>query len=149
MTGAGMGKGLSTYRSGVDYTPNRSWWYCWNDFDADAVSRDLDAIASIGADHIRIMLVWPYFQPNPKTVSERHLELLDALMRLAVARRIDVCASLFVGWLSGYAFKPPFQADDSFYRISQGGSSQELYVRRVAEVMRMHDNFLGVDLGMA
>jgi len=27
--------GINKYRFGVNYTPTRSWWYCWNDFQAD------------------------------------------------------------------------------------------------------------------
>ncbi len=93
------------------------------------------------------MLLWPYFQPNPAVISEAHLDRLDTLMRLAGERQLDVCAALFVGWLSGYAFKPPYQSDDSFYRLSESRKHQELYLMRVAEIMKQHDNALGFDLG--
>ncbi len=139
--------GLTRYRFGVNYTPTRSWWYCWNDFQSDAIAEDLDAIAELGADHIRIMLIWPFFQPNPKVVSQAHLDRLDILIELADKRQLDVCVSVFVGWLSGYAFKPPFQSDASFYRLSESQAHQEYYVKRVAEVMKSHDNVLGLDLG--
>ena len=142
-----MRTGVNQYRFGVNYTPTRAWWYCWNDFCSDAVARDLDAIAGLGADHMRIMLIWPYFQPNPRVVNATHLEHLDTLMVLANERQLDVCAALFVGWLSGYAFKPPYQPDAEFYGLSDGRRAQEHYVTRVAEVMRGHENFLGFDLG--
>lgn len=138
---------LTKHRFGLNYTPARAWWYCWNDFSADAIARDLDTIAELGADHIRIMLVWPYFQPNPKAVSEAHLDRLDALMRLARDRGIDVCVTLFVGWLSGYSFQPPFQNNKTFYDLAESRVPQELYLARVAERMKGHKNFLGIDLG--
>ncbi|MGE5530463.1 MAG: glycoside hydrolase 5 family protein [Patescibacteria group bacterium] len=137
---------LTRHRFGVNYTPARSWWYCWNDFEPGAVAADLDAIAGLGADHIRIMLIWPYFQPNPRAVSGAHLERLDTLMALAGERRLDVCAALFTGWLSGYAFKPPYQADASFY-LPESAAPQELYLQSVADLMKEHGNFLGFDLG--
>lgn len=139
--------GITQHRFGVNYTPTRSWYYCWNDFEEDAIARDLDSIAEIGADHIRVMLIWPYFQPNPKSISEAHLERLNTLTRIAAQRDLDVCVSLFVGWLSGYAFKPPFQKDASFYELSESRENQERYLKRVAGEMMQHDNFLGLDLG--
>jgi endo-1,4-beta-mannosidase len=108
-----MSIGITRHRFGVNYTPTHAWWYCWNDFRADAIAKDLDAISCLGADHIRIMLVWPFFQPNPRVVSEVHLERLDTLLGLADERQLDVCVSLFVGWLSGYAFKPSYQKGPS------------------------------------
>ena len=45
---------LLRHRFGVHYAPPRSWFHIWNDFDADVVARDLDAIASLGADHLRM-----------------------------------------------------------------------------------------------
>jgi len=142
-----MKLGINKYRFGVNYTPTRSWWYCWNDFQTDAIAQDLDTIAELGADHIRIMLIWPYFQPNPQEVSKAHLDRLETLMVLAKERQLDVCVSLFVGWLSGYAFKPSFQSNSSFYQLSKSQVHQEHYVKSVAEVLKSHDNFLGLDLG--
>src|SRR5271165_1932171 len=83
------GLDLNRHRFGVNYTPSRNWWFCWNDWDAWSIVRDLDAIAALGADHLRIMLVWPFFQPNPKWVSTAHLERLDQLLRLMGERRLD------------------------------------------------------------
>lgn len=139
--------GLDQHRFGVNYTPTRSWWYCWNDFSPEDIAADMDSIAELGADHIRIMLLWPFFQPNPRVVSAAHVERLHILMRLAAERQLDVCVSLFVGWLSGYAFKPSFQKDGTFYDLQASREPQELYVRTLAEAMRQHGNFLGFDLG--
>ena len=142
-----MKANIREYRFGVNYTPTQGWWYCWNDFCADAIARDLDSIKLLDADHIRIMLIWPYFHPNPSAVSQAHLERLRALMDLALERELDVCVALFVGWLSGYKFLPPFQSDDSFYDLSRSGGAQELYMKSVAEVVKDYGNFLGFDLG--
>src|SRR5271165_830168 len=84
-----VGLDVNRHRFGVNYTPSRNWWFCWNDWDAWSIVRDLDAIAVLGADHLRIMLVWPFFQPNPKWVSTAHLERLDQLLRLMGERRLD------------------------------------------------------------
>ena len=74
------GLDLTRHRFGVNYTPSHNWWFCWNDWNTDPIERDLDAIAALGADHLRLMLIWPFFQPNPKWVSSAHLERLDQLL---------------------------------------------------------------------
>src|SRR5919197_612460 len=51
-------------RFGLNYTPSRSWWYCWSDWDARSIRADLADIAALGMDHIRIMALWPELQPN-------------------------------------------------------------------------------------
>ena len=138
---------LHSYRFGVNYTPSRNWWYCWNDFHADSIARDFDMVARLGADHLRIMLIWPFFQPNRSWVSPAHLERLDVLMGLARERNLDVCPSMLTGWLSGYPFKAFFERKDSFFSSERAWAAQQLYFRSVAEVVGGHDNFLGFDLG--
>ena len=70
---------LLRHRFGVNYVPSKRWYYFWNDFDADSVARDLDVIASLGVDHIRMLLIWAYFQPNRTWVSPTHLDRVEKL----------------------------------------------------------------------
>ena len=69
----GFNHAVRNHRFGVNYTPSHNWWFCWNDWQVDPIQRDLDAIAALGADHLRLMLVWPFFQPNLTWVSTRTL----------------------------------------------------------------------------
>lgn len=41
-------------RFGANYTPSRGWFHHWLDFDLDEVRADLDSIAALGLDHIRV-----------------------------------------------------------------------------------------------
>jgi hypothetical protein len=144
---------LHRHRFGVNYTPSRNWWFCWNDWDAGSIARDLDAIAALGADHLRILLVWPYFQPNPTYVSGLHLARLDQLLTLMGERRLDALVTVFTGQLSGWYFLPPFQkerdarAGEAFYSDSEMFRAQELFVRELSRVMQPHTNIIGFDLG--
>lgn len=143
-----MGLDLNVHRFGVNYTPSRNWWFCWNDWHADSMARDLDAIAALGADHLRLMLVWPFFQPNPKWVSPAHLERLDQLLTLMGERRLDALVTAFTGQLSGLYFLPPFTRNsDNFYTDSAMWSAQELYIRELARTMKPHSNVIGFDFG--
>jgi hypothetical protein len=158
---------LTRHRFGVNYTPSHNWWYCWNDWDADPIRRDLDAVAALGADHLRIFVIWPYFQPNPKWVSPVHLERLDQMIKLMGERRLDALVTVFTGALSGNGFLPFFPPppgfgshDGLFFNSPEmvpGGlaqvalqlwwSAQELLVRELARTLKPHANVIGFDLG--
>lgn len=140
-------KELKTIRFGVNYVPSKKWWYAWNDFDQDAIAEDLDAITELGADHIRMMMVWPWVQPNPRTVSQAHLDRLDVIMMLAAERKLEVCVTMLTGWLSGWAFRPVFDNPEGFFTDSKIRTAIEVYFRAVAERTNRHENFMGFDLG--
>jgi hypothetical protein len=112
------------------------------------MARDLDAIAGLGADHLRIMVVWPFFQPNPRWVSPLHLERLDQLLSLMGERRLDALVTVFTGQLSGWFFLPSFnRLSDGFYTAKPMWNAEELLVRELARVMKPHANVIGFDFG--
>jgi len=139
--------GIGHCRFGVNYTPSKNWWYCWNDFDAESIARDLDAIASLNADHIRIMALWTFFQPNAGWVSPAHIERLDVLMELAGKRGLDVCVSMLTGHLTGHNFRQGYERGACFFSDKTLLDAQELYFSELAKVLNKRANFLGFDLG--
>jgi endo-1,4-beta-mannosidase len=142
------GHELDRHRFGVNYTPSKNWWFCWNEWDADPIKRDLDGIASVGADHLRILLIWPYFQPNPTWVSPLHLERLDQLLTLMAECNLDAVVTVFTGQLSGWFFLPPFNKPGSaFYTDEAMWKAQELFIREVARVIASKANIIGFDVG--
>jgi len=151
----GSGLDLTRHRFGVNYTPSHNWWFCWNDWNADPIRRDLDAIAALGADHLRLMLIWPFFQPNPRWVSPAHLDRLEQLITLMSDRRMDALVTVFTGQLSGWYFLPPFtprpgsgtSAGEDFFTGSEMWNAQELFVRELARTLRPHANVIGFDMG--
>ena len=68
-------------------------------------------------------------------------------MTLAGERHLDVCVTVFNGWLSGYSFVPPINDRATFYESARSWKMAELYLRKVAETVVPHHNFLGFDLG--
>ncbi len=141
-------RNLDRHRFGVNYVPSKNWWFCWNDWDRDSIMRDLDAIAAIGADHLRVQSIWPYFQPNPNWVSPPHLERLDGLLTLMGERNLDALVTVFTGQLSGWFFLPSFNcAGDGFFTDNMVWTAQEVLIRKLAQVSKSHANFIGFDLG--
>jgi hypothetical protein len=114
---------LTRHRFGVNYTPSHNWWFCWNNWNPDPIRRDLDAIAALGADHLRILLIWPFFQPNPTWVSPAHLDRLNQLITLMGERQLDALVTVFTGQLSGWYFLPPFN------RLSNGFFTDRIIAR--------------------
>lgn len=136
------------HRFGVNYTPSHDWWFCWNNWNEGPIQRDLDAIASLKADHLRLLLIWPYFQPNLTWVSPLHLERLDALLTWMGQRRLDALITVFTGQLSGWYFLPPFnQPGQGFFTDATIWKAQELLMRELARVAAGHENVIGFDLG--
>jgi endo-1,4-beta-mannosidase len=138
---------LLRHRFGVNYVPSRNWYYCFNNWNADDIFRDFEAIAGLGADHIRMMLIWPWFQPNPTYVSQAHLDHLEQMISMAADFHLDVLVTLFNGWLSGYHFNPPYLENALFYSSPEWLRVQELYLAEVAKRVSGYTNFLGFDLG--
>jgi hypothetical protein len=136
------------HRFGVNYTPSHNWWFCWNDWNPDPIKRDLDGIAALGADHLRILLIWPFFQPNPKWVSPAHLDRLDQLVTLMGERRLDALVTVFTGQLSGWYFLPSFyRQSDLFLTSPVTVAAEDLFVSELGRILSRHDNLIGFDMG--
>jgi endo-1,4-beta-mannosidase len=147
-TKANIRNALNRHRFGVNYTPSSNWWFCWNEWNVDPITRDLDSISALGADHLRIMLIWPYFQPNLTWVSGAHLERLSQLLGLMGERGLDALVTVFTGQLSGWFFLPPFnKPDPALYIDAEIWKAQELLIRELAGTMKTHENMIGFDFG--
>jgi endo-1,4-beta-mannosidase len=139
---------LTRHRFGVNYTPSHNWWFCWNDWNPDPIRRDLDAIAALGADHLRILLIWPFFQPNPTWVSPAHLDRLNQLITLMGERQLDALVTVFTGQLSGWYFLPPFnRLSNGFFTDRIMLDAQALFIRELSRTLAPHQNVIGFDMG--
>jgi endo-1,4-beta-mannosidase len=140
-------------RFGLNYVPPKNWWYCWSDWDAKSVREDLQAIADLGMDHIRIQCLWPLFQPGINFVSARSLERLQELLDLAHGAALDVEVAVLDGWLSGFAFLPAWVtplATDSSRKIFTNPEiieAEKLLFTEIGKSIGNHPRFLGFDLG--
>ena len=141
-------------RFGANYTPSRHWWHVWLDFDTpgttDGIRRDLDAIAGLGLDHIRVFASWPVFQPNRGVVRPRALAQLVELVRLAAAAGLDVSVDALQGHLSSFDFYPSWTLTwhrRNVFTDPAVVDAQALLVRALATALRDEPNYLGLNLG--
>lgn len=90
----------------MNLTPSKHWMFWWLDPDWDALRRDLDAIAGLGADHVRFFPLWPVVQPNRSSIRPAPLADLRRLVQEAAERGLDASVDVLQGHLSSFGFPP-------------------------------------------
>ncbi|GAA4600694.1 cellulase family glycosylhydrolase [Actinoallomurus liliacearum] len=139
-------------RFGVNYVPSENWWFSWSDWKRASIAADLDDIASLGMDHIRIMLLWPELQPNATYVRGEQLDRLEELLDLADDRHLDVQVTVLNGAVSGVLFVPPHLIDNGNGKIRNvltdpvAIEREQWVLGRIAERIGRHRRFMGFDL---
>ncbi|MER6179747.1 glycosyl hydrolase [Streptomyces sp. NPDC001652] len=137
-------------RFGVNYTPSEGWFHHWLDFDLDSVRADLDSIAALGLDHIRVFPLWPYFQPNRTLIRERAVADLVRLADAAAERGLDVNVDGLQGHLSSFDFLPAWTRTwhrRNLFTDPEVVEGQAAYLRTLAAALADRPNFIGMTLG--
>ncbi|MFD4529336.1 glycosyl hydrolase [Streptomyces sp. NPDC058470] len=137
-------------RFGVNYTPSVGWFHHWLDFDLDAVRADLDSIAALGLDHIRVFPLWPYFQPNRTLIRPRAVEQLVALADAAAERGLDVNVDGLQGHLSSFDFLPAWTQTwhrRNIFTDPAVVEGEAEYLRVLAGALADRPNFIGMTIG--
>ncbi|MBG7700112.1 MULTISPECIES: glycoside hydrolase 5 family protein [Streptomyces] len=137
-------------RFGVNYTPSEGWFHHWLDFDLDSVRADLDSIAALGLDHVRVFPLWPYFQPNRALIRPRAVEQLVALADAAAERGLDVNVDGLQGHLSSFDFLPAWTRTwhrRNLFTDPDVIDGQAAYLRTLAAALADRPNFIGMTVG--
>ncbi|MFJ8549560.1 glycoside hydrolase 5 family protein [Streptomyces sp. NPDC093676] len=137
-------------RFGVNYTPSEGWFHHWLDFDLDSVRADLDSIAALGLDHIRVFALWPYFQPNRTMIRPRAVEQLLSLADAAAERGLDVNVDGLQGHLSSFDFLPAWTQTwhrRNIFTDPQVVEGEAAYLRTLAAALADRPNFIGMTIG--
>jgi hypothetical protein len=139
-------------RLGLNYTPSRSWWYSWSDWDAASIKADLADIEALGMDHIRIMGIWPELQPNAAHVNGEMVGRIRTLLDLAGAHRLQVEVTVLDGAVSGFLFVPPWLIDNGDGRLANlftdpgAIAAQQRLFAALGAGLGDHPGLLGFDL---
>ncbi|MGO2542640.1 glycoside hydrolase 5 family protein [Specibacter sp. AOP5-B1-6] len=137
-------------RWGVNYTPSEGWFHSWQDFSLDAVKADLESIASIGLDHVRIFPLWPLLQPNRSLIRPAGIADVGKVVDVAAEFGLDVSVDGLQGHLSSYDFLPSWVTSwhrrNIFTDPDVIAAEVELVTALAAEVTS-RPNVLGMTLG--
>ncbi|WP_104091056.1 glycosyl hydrolase [Arthrobacter sp. GMC3] len=146
-TNSGRNKPL---RWGVNYTPSKSWFHSWQDFDIDAVRADLESIASIGLDHVRIFPLWPLLQPNRSLIRAAGIADVGKVVDAAAEFGLDVSVDGLQGHLSSFDYLPSWVTSwhrrNIFTDPDVVAAEAELITALATEVSS-RPNVLGMTLG--
>lgn len=135
---------------GVNYTPSHNWFFFWLHPDWDAVARDLDGIASIGLDHVRIFPLWPILQPNRTWINGAALEDLRHMAELAGERGLDVYSDVIQGHMSSFDFVPSWLVswhESNMFTDPPAIQAQADLVGAVYETLSDLPHFRGLTIG--
>ncbi|GAA3339551.1 cellulase family glycosylhydrolase [Curtobacterium pusillum] len=137
-------------RFGVNHTPSVGWFHSWLDFSASDTARDMEAIASLGADHVRIFPLWPVVQPNRTLIRKQALADVATVVDIAGSFGLDVNVDALQGHLSSFDFVPSWL--DSWHRRNMFTdpdvvASTAAYVEALAAAVADRPNLLGITIG--
>jgi hypothetical protein len=142
--------GVAPVRFGVNYTPRQGWFHSWLDLDLDAVGEDLAAIASLGADHVRLFPLWPLLQPNRTLIRPRALEDVRAVVDVAAGVGLDAVVDVVQGHLSSFDFVPSWLLTwhrRNMFIDPEVVDATATLVREVARSVAGAPNLIGLTLG--
>lgn len=135
---------------GVNYTPKDGWFHSWLDFDIAKVRDDFAAIASIGADHVRIFPLWPILQPNRTLIRPRAIDDVVATVEAADEMGLNASVDVLQGHLSSFDFLPSWLTTwhrRNKFTDQQVVEAEGALVRELASALRDHKNATGLTIG--
>ncbi|MHB0869028.1 MAG: glycoside hydrolase 5 family protein [Chloroflexota bacterium] len=97
---------------GINYWPRKKAMYWWKQFDAGEVRAEFSEIAGLGAQVVRVFLMWEDFQPEPWTLESRQMDNLVRVMDAAHAAGLGVMPTFFTGNMSGIFWLPSWAVTD-------------------------------------
>jgi hypothetical protein len=104
-------RGPDQLEVGVVYLPAAVGPYLWHEFSAEAVTRDLAAIAAHRIPVIRVGLSWDAFMPTDRAPSPRRMRDLETLLAAARELGIGVVPTLFVQSIGDSVMLPAYAID--------------------------------------
>ncbi|WP_144754850.1 glycoside hydrolase 5 family protein [Curtobacterium pusillum] len=137
-------------RFGVNHTPSVGWFHSWLDFSPSDTARDMEQIASLGADHVRIFPLWPVVQPNRTLIRQSALRDVATVVDIAGSFGLDVNVDALQGHLSSFDFVPSWL--ESWHRRNMFTdpdvvASTAAYVEALAAIVADKPNLLGITVG--
>ncbi|MFT3886695.1 MAG: hypothetical protein QM713_00820 [Arachnia sp.] len=137
-------------RFGANYTPSRDWFHSWLSLDLSSVRRDLEALAALGLDHIRVFPLWPVLQPNRTLIRREALDDVRRVVDVAADCGLDASVDVIQGHLSSFDFVPSWLAtwhDRNMFTDPASVAAQVSLVEALGERLADAPNFLGLTLG--
>jgi hypothetical protein len=138
--------GQPTFLTGANYIPSTGWLLILENWNPEAIERDMAALHKLGITSLRFPPLWPLLQPNIDEVSKEKLDRVDQLVTIAHRNGIAVQVGPITGWMSGATFLPEW-ADGNIFtdpRIVQG---EQKLATEIARRLKDNPGLQGYDFG--
>ena len=143
-------EGARPLRLGANYTPSRGWFHSWQDFSADEVRRDLESIAKLGLDHIRVFPLWPELQPSRTLIRRKAIQDVGTVVDIAAEFGLDASVDVLQGHLSSFDFLPAWVGSwhrRNIFTDPEVVEAEAGLVRALAAELSGRPNALGLTVG--
>ncbi|KOG30604.1 glycosyl hydrolase [Streptomyces resistomycificus] len=141
---------IRTLRFGVNYTPRHGWFHSWHDFDPARAREDLEQIAGLGLDHVRVFHLWPLLQPNRTLIRTGAVDQLARLVDLAGEVGLDVLVDGVQGHLSSFDFYPEWTRSwhhRNVFTDPEAVEAQAALLRTLGRALADRPHLIGLQLG--
>jgi hypothetical protein len=138
--------GKPTFISGANYSPSTGWFQILDNWNPDAVAKDMDSLQSIGVNFIRFMPLWYLTQPEQDKFDQQKIDRLNELISIAGKRNIAVQPALITGWLDGGIFTPSWVKKDLFTNPDQIKATAKM-VTTISKALSTNPNVHSYDFG--
>lgn len=137
-------------RFGANYTPRRGWFHSWDDLDLGQIREDVQALAELGLDHLRIFPLWPTLQPNRTLIRSAAIADVLAVADVIGEAGLDVSVDLLQGHLSSFDFLPAWVSTwhrRGLFTDPDVIDAQHQLARALAAPLAERPHVLGLTLG--
>jgi hypothetical protein len=138
--------GKPTFINGTNYSPSTGWFQILDNWNPEAVAKDMDSLQSIGVNFIRFMPLWYLIQPEINKFDQQKIDRLNELITIAGKRNISVQPSLITGWLDGGIFTPSWVTKNLFTDPDQINSTAKM-VTIISKAISGNPNVHSYDFG--
>lgn len=132
---------------GFNYHPSVAGCDYWGEWDGPGLRRDLRAMASHGANTVRVFAFWRDFEPEPGVYAADALRRLRELVGVAAEHGLACIVSLLTLWMNGEVLDVPWRRGRSLWRDEELLARERAYAERVARTLADCGNVLAYDLG--
>ena len=118
---------------GVNYWPGSCGVEMWQRWPEAEMQHDLDVLGALGLNSIRFFLRWQDFEPEAETYDPLMFGRLSRFLAWCDERDLYAQPSLFVGWMSGGIFWPPWKQGRNLFADSFMVERSVTFARRATE----------------
>lgn len=129
-------KPFDRFLLGVNYWPRNHGVQMWEDWHPEEIKTEFQQLADLGAQMVRIFLLWRDFQPQADVINLESLAKLDQLIETAKGVGLQVVPTLFTGHMSGENWDVPWRANRSIYSDPTMLRAEALLARTLAQRYR-------------